>query len=176
MRRIKSAKVAVLASPNFQQNFAREGKLVCSWLSHVSRPWLDYPEHSRAIYVKSVMRIILAKLYAIRRLELAFLVLAVYIGVYVLLSLCGQYQGNVTSLSKLGLWIRGIPDREEWKPKFLIITRFPGQNPPSFIHANNLGYCFLPLVFVDQQIWHVTQPTRFGSPARHLRFNDWASK
>src|SRR5439155_13376711 len=62
----------------------------------------------------------------------------------------------VESLTKLGIITRGVSDRYEWQPLFVIVTRFPGQH--SAMRANAGGYLFLPLVWLDRGLCHPTRP------------------
>jgi hypothetical protein len=84
------------------------------------------------------------------------LILGAYVAVYTLLSLLGHYQNNIESLDQLGIITRGMPDRWEWQPKFMITTHFPHQGSPA--RSNVTGYLFMPLVFLDQHLCHSTKP------------------
>ena len=109
------------------------------------------------------MKIPFAWLFRLRAARVTLSVLAVYVGVYTVLSLCGEYRDNVGSLNRLGIITRGISDLEEWQPAGVIVTRFPvAPGQPRFRKASLLGYCFLPLVMVDQQYCHATKPITFG--------------
>jgi len=105
------------------------------------------------------MKIPFAWLLKARGVKLGALILGAYVAVYAALSLLGQYQGNITSLDKLGIITRGISDREEWQPVFIIVARYPG--PGSRMRANAPGYFFLPLVLADQQFVHPTKPITY---------------
>jgi hypothetical protein len=109
------------------------------------------------------MSIPFAWLFRMRGARAAFFVAAVYVGIYAGLTLCGQYQGNVSSLERLGIITRGVSDVWEWQPAGVIVTHFsaaPGQ--PRFRKASFLGYCFRPLVMIDQQYCHATKPIGFA--------------
>jgi hypothetical protein len=72
-------------------------------------------------------------------------------------------------LDKLGIITKGVSDREEWQPMFIIVTHFPGQD--SHLRANVPGYFFMPLVWLDQHLWHVTKPITYSKrPANDLRW------
>src|SRR6185369_1900914 len=90
-----------------------------------------------------------------------------------ILSLLGQYQDNLGSLKKLGITTRGVSDRQEWQPLFIIVTDFSGQASPSC--ANVPGYLFLPLVWLDQHFCHQTQPMSWYDSAadKYTRANDY---
>jgi hypothetical protein len=94
------------------------------------------------------------------------LFLAVYSGVYALLSSKGHYMDNLSSLEKIGclknLAVRMSydADRQEWQPKSVIVTRFPKNTGDPFlihIHANASGWFFMPLVCVDRLFVHKTK-------------------
>jgi hypothetical protein len=106
------------------------------------------------------MKIPFAWLVRVRGMKAGLLVLGIYLAIYALLSLLGGYQDNVGSLDKLGIITKGMSDREEWQPMFVIETRFPGQG--SHLRANLPGYFFMPLVLLDQHLWHVTKPITYG--------------
>ena len=87
------------------------------------------------------------------------LVLGIYIGIYVALSLCGKYQGNVGSLKRLGMDCSWISDQIEWQPALITVTHgMPDIPEENHLSASTLGYCFLPLVLVDQVCFHPTKP------------------
>ena len=102
-------------------------------------------------------------LFRIKAVKRGILALGVYLAVYAVLSLFGSRQGNVSSLARLGIIIKGISDRSEWQPRFIIVTHFPHQDSP--MRANLPGYFFLPLVFVDQHLCHSTKPIIHGKVA-----------
>jgi len=93
-----------------------------------------------------------------RKTKSAFWILAGYIGSYSVLSVCGQYQDNVSSLNKLGIYCKCVSDLNEWQPAFIMVTHHPGA-PGQFrkMSANIPGYCFLPLVLFDQNYIHPTK-------------------
>src|SRR5882762_1893935 len=109
------------------------------------------------------MKIPFAWLFQARGMKPGLLIVGAYVAVYVLLSLLGHYQDNISSLNKLGIIIKGMSDREEWQPMFIIVSRFPGQGSPS--RANVAGYLFTPLVLLDQHFCHKTQPTAWYESA-----------
>jgi hypothetical protein len=73
----------------------------------------------------------------------------------------------MSSLGKVGVLKNYVQiasvdsDREEWQPKGVIVTLFPeGWNDGSHfyhIHANTLGFAFMPMVFVDRLLVHHTK-------------------
>src|SRR5258705_366088 len=118
------------------------------------------------------MKIPFAWLFKARGVKPGVLILGVYTAVYALLSLLGHYQDNIGSLDKLGIITRGVSDRLEWQPMFIIVTRFPGQGSPS--RANVPGYLFTPPVLLDQHFCHKTQPTGYESAAnKYTTTNDY---
>jgi hypothetical protein len=122
------------------------------------------PEHSTGDLVEQNLKIPFARLSQRRGARAALYVAAAYAGAYAVLSLCGQYRNNVGSLDRLGIHTRGISDLEEWQPAGVIVAHFPAvPGEPRLMTANVLGYCFLPLVMIDQQYCHATKPIRFGS-------------
>jgi hypothetical protein len=98
-----------------------------------------------------------------RGARLSLRIVSLYAAVYLGLSFCGSYQDNISSLAKLGLVIRGMPDQLEWQPALLIVTRFPG--PGSALRANAAGYVFLPVVLLDQHLIHKNQPVEWYESA-----------
>jgi hypothetical protein len=109
------------------------------------------------------MKIPFAWLFRTRRAKAALLIAAVYVCFYVVLSLCGEYRGNISSLERLGIITRGVSDVWEWQPAFVVVTHYPeAPGQPRFREASLLGYCFLPLVMIDQGYCHATKPIKFG--------------
>lgn len=109
------------------------------------------------------MKIPFAWLFRTRRAKAGLLVAGLYLATYAALSLCGHYQGNVTSLDQIGIITRGVDDLDEWQPAFVMVTHFPAPpGQPRVRRANTLGLCFLPLVMLDQQYCHATKPITFG--------------
>jgi len=106
------------------------------------------------------MKMPFAWLFRARGMKRGLLVIGAYAAVYAVLSLLGQYQNNIDSLVKLGIITKGMPDREEWQPMFIIVTRSPGQG--SRLRANVPGYLFMPLVLLDQHLCHPTKPITYG--------------
>jgi hypothetical protein len=82
------------------------------------------------------------------------IVLGVYFGSYLMLSLFGRYQDNMASLEKIHMGCLCISDRDEWQPKSIIVTSFPGNQ--SSLLASPLGYLYLPIVFFDRVSFHPT--------------------
>src|SRR5438874_8861476 len=121
------------------------------------------------------MAVPFAWLFRTRRARLCLLILSLYIACYAALSLCGRYQDNVSSLGELGIITRGVSDHQEWQPRFVIVTRFPGQ--ASALRANIPGYLFLPLVLLDQRFCHRTQPVAWYDSAvnQYTRINDYVA-
>ncbi|SRR5258706_7409717 len=113
------------------------------------------------------MKIPFAWLLNARGVKPGLLILGAYAAVYAVLSLLGHYQDNISSLNKLGIIIKGMSDREEWQPMFIIVTRFPGQG--SRLRANAPGYLFIPLVLLDQHLCHPTKPIDYGKSAANQR-------
>src|SRR6266571_2793778 len=111
-----------------------------------------------------------ARFFRTRKMKAVLLVVAIYTGIYVLLSLGGEYRDNVGSLAKLGIIIRGIPDRQEWQPLFIIVTCFPG--PDHALRANMPGYVFLPTVLLDRHFWHLTKPMYKSAIAQPNRVSE----
>ena len=111
-----------------------------------------------AIPVELHMNAILSRVCVRQPVKLRFFILlglAAYMGLYGTLSLFGRYWDNVGSLTQLGIWCRGISDRDEWQPRHVIVTCFPGAGWS--VRANFAGYLFLPLVALDRSICHPTQ-------------------
>jgi len=106
------------------------------------------------------MEIPFAWLFQARGVKPGLRILGAYVAVYAILSLLGHYQDNIGSLDKLGIITRGVSDREEWQPMFIIVTRFPVQGSRS--RANAPGRLFMPLVLMDQHLWHPTRPITYG--------------
>src|SRR5437016_2188362 len=119
------------------------------------------------------MKIPFAWLFQVRGIKPVLLIVGAYVAVYAVLSLLGHYQNNIRSLDTLGIITRGVPDREEWQPMFVIMTRFPGQGSHS--RANVPGYLFTPLVLLDQHFCHKTQPIDWYRLAanKYTRTNDY---
>jgi hypothetical protein len=109
------------------------------------------------------MKIPFAWLLKARGIKPGVLILGAYAAVYAVLSLLGHYQDNIGSLDKLGIITRGMSDREEWQPIFIMVTRFPAQG--SRLRANAPGYLFIPLVLLDQHLCHPTKPITYGKSA-----------
>jgi hypothetical protein len=85
-------------------------------------------------------------------------------GAYAVLSSKGHYRKNVDSYIEAARIdaISSEPDsdREEWQPKWIIVTRYPKADylPLSnSIHASLSGYLFSPLVVVDRLFVHRTR-------------------
>ena len=95
--------------------------------------------------------------------------LAIYVAVYVALSLCGRYLDNVNSLQRLGIYCLCISDLEEWQPALglVVVTHHVADmaGVQGRQEANVLGYCFLPLVLLDRQLFHPTRPYDIGGGA-----------
>jgi len=109
------------------------------------------------------MTIPFAWLFRTKTARATLLMAAVYVAVYTLLSLCGEYRDNIGSLDELGIITRGVPDLEEWQPAGVIVAHYPAApGQTRRMSANTIGYCFLPLVLVDQEYCHVTKPIKFG--------------
>jgi hypothetical protein len=102
-------------------------------------------------------------------------IVGAYVAVYAALSLLGHYQDNLSSLKQLGIIIKGMPDRHEWQPMCIIVTRFPGEGYVS--RANIPGYLFTPLVLLDQHLCHNTQPMESDAAAvnKYTRINDYVA-
>jgi hypothetical protein len=97
-----------------------------------------------------------AALFRARATKLALIILGGYVVVYAVLSALGGYQDNITALDRLGIITRGWPDRQEWQPVLITVAHFPG--PGSAFRANVGGFVFMPLVVLDRQLCHATQP------------------
>src|SRR2546422_3142285 len=108
-----------------------------------------------------------AWLFRRRGVKAGLVILGAYVAVYAVLSLLGHYQNNIGSLDQLGIITRGVPDRWEWQPMLIIVTRFPGQDSRS--RSNAPGFLFRPLVFVDQHLCHPTKPITYGRSSWHAR-------
>src|SRR5438128_1031015 len=114
------------------------------------------------------MKMPFAWLFQARGMKPGLLILGAYVAVYAALSLLGHYQDNIRSLDDLGIITKGVPDREEWQPMFIIMTRFPWQGSPS--RANVPGYLFTPLVLLDQHFCHKTQPYSWYESAANNKY------
>jgi len=119
------------------------------------------------------MKIPFGWLFQARGMKPGLLMLGAYAAVYAVLSLLGRYQDNIGSLNNLGIIIKGVSDRQEWQPMFIIVTRFPGRGSRS--RANVPGYLFTPLVLLDQHLCHKTQPIAWYESAAdtYTRTNDY---
>jgi hypothetical protein len=98
------------------------------------------------------------------RARFAMLAFGIYIGIYATLSLCGKYEGNVSSLKTLGIYCSCMSDHVEWQPALITVTHgmLDGPGGTGHLCASALGYCFLPLVLVDQFCFHPTKPFSYG--------------
>jgi hypothetical protein len=121
------------------------------------------------------MRVPFAWLFKARGIKPILGLASAYVAIYSVLSLLGHYQDNLSSLKQLGIMIKGIPDRHEWQPMFTIVTHFPGQDSAS--RANVPGYLFTPLVLLDQNFCHKTQPMGWDGSAvnKYMGINDYVA-
>jgi hypothetical protein len=100
-----------------------------------------------------------AWLFRKRATPIVLLIVEVYLALYAILSLSGHYRDNVGSLQRLGIMTRGWPDLSEWQPAGVIVAHHPAApGQTRTMSASILGYCFLPLVTMDQRYCHVTKP------------------
>src|SRR5262245_3748982 len=95
-----------------------------------------------------VMQVPFNWLFKARGVKPCLAIVGAYAAVYAALSFLGQYRDNLSSLDKLGIVTKGMPDRLEWQPMFMIVTHFPRQN--AALRANVPGYLFTPLVLLDR--------------------------
>jgi len=109
------------------------------------------------------MRALFKWLVGSRRVRFSFLIfIAVYIGIYAVLSSGGHYVDNVTSEEKIGIFCLCASDRDEWQPKAVIVT---GDSDSHFsLFANPSGYFFMPLVYVDRLWIHHTKSIKLERP------------
>lgn len=75
-----------------------------------------------------------------------------YCTIYLILTGYGGYEDNVNTMAKVAQPCLCISDLELWQPKCLCYTRYEGR-----VYANNLGYFFAPLIWLDQRYWHKTK-------------------
>lgn len=101
-----------------------------------------------------------------RRLKIALGVLALYVVVYVILSLSGGYilteSGQVRYSSGLS-----VSDIHQWQPRLVFCQRFQRIDGSWSLRATFLGYVFAPLVLFDQTFVHETIrlfPPETGEP------------
>jgi len=97
-------------------------------------------------------------LFNTRRTKKIWLVTTIYLGLYAVLSLCGRYQDNMTSMESVGVYCMCTSDIDEWQPPFIIVTHWPaGPGQVRHMSASITGYLFLPLAWLDQKFWHPTK-------------------
>jgi hypothetical protein len=95
-----------------------------------------------------------------KRFYMAIAVLAAYIGIYVALSLQGQYywhaRGDLRFKDNDGSPGFSLYDTVVWLPKYLDFrsTRLPSGEKHTFWNIG--GIIFLPLILLDRAVWHRT--------------------
>jgi hypothetical protein len=74
---------------------------------------------------------------------------------YSALSLNGAYDDNVSVLAKMGKLCLCMSDVHEWQPLFISAAHLPEREASQRkLYTNFLGYFFMPLLVLDQTLWH----------------------
>jgi hypothetical protein len=101
-----------------------------------------------------------------RNIKIAVVIIAVYLGSYVILSLCGGYVLTQSGLLRYGFGL-SVSDIQQWQPRFAFCQRFRQVDEHWTLRANFLGYVFAPLILCDQAFVHKTVhlfDTKTGEP------------
>ena len=82
--------------------------------------------------------------------------LGLYVLIYVILSIAGEYDDNVSVLAKIEPPCLCISDLNEWQPLFVVAAHSPpyGEKQNRRRATNVLGFIFLLLLVLDQRFWH----------------------
>lgn len=90
-----------------------------------------------------------------RAIKIGCGLLAVYVGVYVILSWNGGYTWTQSGQVRYGFGL-SVTDLEQWQPRFCFCQRFKTIDGSWITRANALGYTFAPLILLDQTYIHPT--------------------
>jgi len=104
------------------------------------------------------MKNIIVRKYIKRSILQAAIIGALYLSIYVILSLNGQYQPRPTGKFRMnggaGL---AYMDAMTWEPKWLVLYKWAGVDRKNNTDANTGGYIFYPLIYLDRLYWHETK-------------------
>jgi peptidoglycan/LPS O-acetylase OafA/YrhL len=87
--------------------------------------------------------------------KISFAVVALYVGVYILLSLSGGYILTQSGQVRYNFGF-SVSDLQQWQPRFTFCQRFRQVDGSWTLRANFLGYVFTPLALLDQTFVHRT--------------------
>lgn len=90
-----------------------------------------------------------------KKLSIALGVLSVYVLVYVVLSMSGGYVFTQSGQVRYDFGL-SVSDIQQWQPRFAFCQRFRKLDGSWTLRANYPGYCFAPLILLDQALVHQT--------------------
>jgi peptidoglycan/LPS O-acetylase OafA/YrhL len=90
-----------------------------------------------------------------RRLKIALGIIVLYIVVYAVLSLGGEYIFTQSGQVRYNFGL-SVSDLQQWQPRFVYCQRFLQVDGSWTLRANFLGFIFSPLVLFDQTFVHKT--------------------
>ncbi|MGF1678963.1 MAG: hypothetical protein ACFCUX_07195 [Candidatus Methylacidiphilales bacterium] len=82
------------------------------------------------------------------------LIVLVYLGVYLFLTLNGEYAVGSSGNVKVPLLEVGVPDRREWQPQDTRLKFYKDSEGNWTASGNTPGYIFAPLILIDRLVWH----------------------
>lgn len=79
--------------------------------------------------------------------------LVLYVGVYAVLTLFGEYRGDTSGRRRLFSGL-AVADSDHWQPHGTYLRVAVDDSGKRSVDGNVLGYAYAPLILIDRAAWH----------------------